>query len=118
VTGMFQASSIRPNKNQRIIKAVFKTHMEVFHIKKAEAHRVARERLAGPEEFFHEYIFFWVFLLTIGNTTRSFMAPASLMFTRCLTHVTLYMRVSTNLQRHRTFIKFSSVLLVFIFQYF
>ncbi len=40
---MFQADSMRPNKNQRVVKSVFKTHIEVFHFMQFDNTRIARQ---------------------------------------------------------------------------
>ncbi|KNC76106.1 hypothetical protein SARC_11383, partial [Sphaeroforma arctica JP610] len=43
VTGLFRASTLRPNKNHRTIKAVFRTYLDVVHFKKSSKNRIERD---------------------------------------------------------------------------
>eukprot|EP01134_Creolimax_fragrantissima_P002737 CFRG2737T1 len=43
VTGLFRASTLRPNKNHRTIKSVFRTYLDVVHFKKSAKNRIERD---------------------------------------------------------------------------
>lgn len=42
VTGIFRGTTMRPNKNQRAIKAVMKTYLDVVHYKRSGKGKLAR----------------------------------------------------------------------------
>jgi hypothetical protein len=43
VTGIFRATTMRPNKNHRTIKSVFKTFIDVLHFRRAGKGKIARD---------------------------------------------------------------------------
>ncbi|KAJ3335118.1 hypothetical protein HDU93_006436, partial [Gonapodya sp. JEL0774] len=52
VTAIFRAVPVRINPRQRTIKSIYKTYLDVVHVKRTSKTRVAMDRgLAGPMEF-------------------------------------------------------------------
>ena len=50
VTGIYKATPLRINPAQRVVKAVFKTHLDVIHFKKRSSSRMGKE--TGDEDRF------------------------------------------------------------------
>eukprot|EP00124_Ichthyophonus_hoferi_P000539 Ihof_evm17s20 gene=Ihof_evmTU17s20 len=50
VTGIFRANTLRPNKNQRTIRAIFKTHLDVVHFKKTDRSKLRRTDIAQADQ--------------------------------------------------------------------